>query len=149
MSEQKIIKIAIIDDHDLLRESICQFLKDHGLETVFEAENGQLALIKMEACEMLPDLCIVDVNMPVMDGFETVKSLRAKYPLLKFLAFSVNDDENDVVQMLRNGADGYILKGADPQELAKAIRVICDGGRYFSAGICEVAKEYFKPRLQS
>ena len=142
MSEQKIIKIAIIDDHDLLRESICQFLKDHGLETVFEAENGQLALIKMESCEMLPDLCI-------FDGFETVKSLRAKYPLLKFLAFSVNDDENDVVQMLRNGADGYILKGADPQELAKAIRVICDGGRYFSAGICEVAKEYFKPRLQS
>ena len=149
MSEQKIIKIAIIDDHDLLREGICQFLEEKGFETVFEAENGEAAMMKIEACEMLPDLCIVDVNMPIMNGFETVKTLRAKYPPLKFLAFSINDDEKDVVQMLQNGADGYILKGADPLELTKAIRVICGGRRYFSAGICQVVKDYFKPRSQS
>ncbi|MCH5685258.1 response regulator transcription factor [Niabella sp. W65] len=127
---------------------MCQFLEEKGFETVFEAENGEAAMMKIEACEMLPDLCIVDVNMPIMNGFETVKTLRAKYPPLKFLAFSINDDEKDVVQMLQNGADGYILKGADPGT-DKGHPGHLRWGRYFSAGICQVVKDYFKPRSQS
>ncbi|WP_185291034.1 MULTISPECIES: response regulator [Weeksellaceae] len=138
------IKVAMIDDHDLLRKGICDFLKDFGFEIIFEAENGKLALEKMEEIEVIPDVMVVDINMPVMNGFETAKALLKKYPQTNVLAFSINDDVQDVVKMLQRGVKGYILKGADPEELKKAITVLNDGGRYFSAGVCEIAKEYYK-----
>lgn len=146
---EKAIRIALIDDHDLLREGILKVFGSYGFETVFDAENGKSAMEKMEACESLPDLCIVDVNMPVMNGFETTKTLLGKYPQMRVLAFSVNDNEKDVVKMLESGASGYILKGADPVELQKAIEVICNGGKYFSAGVCEIATAYFQKLSQS
>ncbi|HCN48281.1 DNA-binding response regulator [Elizabethkingia anophelis] len=145
MGKEKIIKIGMIDDHDLLRKGICDFIRDDdNFEIVFEAENGKLALKKMEQIEVIPDIMVVDINMPVMNGFETAKALLEKYPQTKILAFSINDDVQDVVKMLNSGAKGYILKGADPEELKKAITVLNDGGRYFSAGVAEVAKEYYK-----
>lgn len=111
MNTMQIIRVALIDDHDLLRDGICKFLESFGFQTVFEAENGKVALDEMQKVEVLPDVCIVDINMPVMDGFETTKALNADYPNVKILAFSVNDDEKDVLKMLKNGAAGYILKG--------------------------------------
>lgn len=144
MSDKKAIRIGMIDDHDLLREGICKFLGKYGFETIFDVDSGKSAIDKMERCEIIPDLCIVDVNMPVMNGFETTKALHEKYPELKILAFSVNDDDKDVLKMLQSGADGYLLKGADPEELKRAIEVICNGGRYFSAGVSEIAKKYFR-----
>ncbi len=150
MSDNKnIIRIALIDDHDLLRQGILQLLGGVGFETVFEAENGQSAMQKIAACATLPDLCIVDVNMPVMDGFETTRTLLGRYPQLRILAFSVNDNEKDVLKMLECGANGYILKGADPAELKKAIEIIYNGGCYFSAGVSEIARGYFEQQLQS
>ncbi len=119
-------------------------LTDFGFETIFEAANGQIAFEKMEQCEMLPSVCVIDVNMPVMDGFETTKIMRQRYPGIKILAFSVNDDANDVVRMLDCGANGYLLKGADPDEIKNAIETIANDGRYFSMGITEIAQEYFQ-----
>jgi DNA-binding NarL/FixJ family response regulator len=78
-----------------------------------------------------------------MNGFDTTKALLEKYPQINILAFSVNDEVQDVVKMLTCGAKGYMLKGADPEELKKAITVLNDGGRYFSAGVAEVAKEFY------
>lgn len=144
MNTMQIIRVALIDDHDLLRDGICKFLDSFGFQTIFEAENGKVALDKMKKGGVLPDVCIVDVNMPVMDGFETAKKLIHEYPNVKVLAFSVNDEEKDVLKMLRSGAHGYILKGADPGELKKAIEVVYSGGRYFSAGISDIAERYFK-----
>lgn len=144
MSREETIKVAMIDDHDLLRKGICDFLIGFGFEILFEAENGKLAMEKMKQSEVIPDVMVVDINMPVMNGFETAKALLEKYPQTKVLAFSINDDVQDVVKMLDCGAKGYILKGADPEELKKAIKVLNDGGCYFSAGVVEAAKEYFR-----
>lgn len=144
MIKEETIKVAMIDDHDLLRKGICDFLIGYGFEIMFEAENGKLAMEKMAETEVIPDVIVVDINMPVMNGFETAKALLEEYPQTKILAFSVNDDVQDVVKMLQRGVKGYILKGADPEELKKAITVINDGGHYFSAGVCEIAKEYYK-----
>ncbi|RTZ46108.1 response regulator transcription factor [Chryseobacterium arthrosphaerae] len=71
----------------------------------------------MEEIEVVPDVMVVDINMPVMNGFETAKALNEKYPQTKVLAFSINDDVQDVVKMLQRGVKGYILKGADPKNL--------------------------------
>lgn len=149
IKNKKTIRIALIDDHDLLREGILRFLESFGFETVFEAENGQSAIDKIADCETIPDLCIVDVNMPVMNGFETTKALCEKYPQLKVLAFSVNDDKGDVMKMLKSGATGYVLKGGDPTELQKAIEIVCNGGWYFSAGVYDTAKLYFSQQPPS
>lgn len=145
MSKGQTIKIAFIDDHDLLRKGVCDFIQDDdNFEIVFDAENGKTAMEKMEQIKVVPDVMVVDINMPVMNGFDTAKALLEKYPQTNILAFSVNDEVQDVVKMLNCGAKGYMLKGADPEELKKAIKVISDGGRYFSAGVCEIAKEYYK-----
>ncbi|WP_051293351.1 response regulator [Olivibacter sitiensis] len=145
MSKEQIIKIAFIDDHDLLRKGICDFIRDdNSFEIVFDAENGKAAMEKMAKSEVVPDVMIVDVNMPVMNGFDTTKALVEKYPQTNILAFSVNDEVQDVVKMLSCGAKGYMLKGADPEELKEAIKVMHGGGRYFSAGVCEIAKEYYR-----
>mgnify|MGYP003584786597 FL=1 len=143
MKNEQLIRVAFIDDHDMLRKGICDFLSSYGFEIVFDADNGKSAIEKIAHCEPIPDLCIIDVNMPVMNGFETAKALRGRYPQLKMLAFSVNDDEKDVVKMLECGANGYLLKGADPDELQKAIEVVYSGGMYFSAGVSEIAEEFF------
>lgn len=144
MSKEETIKVAMIDDHDMLRKGICDFLIGYGFEILFEAENGKLALEQMEQSKVIPDVMVVDINMPVMNGFDTAKALLEKYPQTNILAFSANDDVKDVVKILNCGAKGYILKGADPEELRKAIVAINGGGRYFSAGVCEIAKEYYK-----
>ncbi|WP_026712950.1 response regulator [Flavobacterium daejeonense] len=142
-NKEEIIRVAIIDDHDLLRNGICQFLNSFGFATIFEVENGLAALEKIERNHLIPDVCIVDINMPVMDGFELTKILRKKYPAVKVIAFSVNDDEKNVIKMLKLGASGYVLKGADPKELEEAVKVIHNGGRYFSVGVAKIAQEYF------
>lgn len=145
MSKEKIINVAFIDDHDLLRKGICDFIReDENFEIVFDAENGKAAMEKMEQCDVVPDVMIVDINMPIMNGFDTTKALLEKYPQTNILAFSVNDEAQDVVKMLNCGAKGYMLKGSDPEELKEALKVMYDGGRYFSAGVCEIAQEYFK-----
>lgn len=144
MNREQIIRVALIDDHDLIGDGICKFSDSFGFQIIFKAENGKVAISEMQNGGVLPDVCIVDVNMPVMNGFETAKALSQYYPEVKILAFSVNDDEKDVLEMLRSGVHGYILKGADPGELKKAIEVVYSGGRYFSAGISDIAESYFK-----
>lgn len=131
------IRIALVDDHDTFREGVLRILSDFGFETVFGADSGKSALDEMEACDLIPDVCIVDVSMSVMNGFETTKALCQKYPQLKILALSLNDNEKDVIKMLESGANGYLLKKTDPQELRKAIQIVYHGGQYFSAGIRE------------
>jgi len=144
MRNEQIIRVAIIDDHEMLRSGISQFLDSFGFALIFEVENGLLALEKIERSHLMPDVCIVDINMPVMNGFELTEILSKKYPAIKIVALSVNDDENDVLKMLKCGADGYVLKGADPDELKKAIEVVYNGGRYFSIGISKIAEDYFR-----
>lgn len=143
MKTAQIIRVAIIDDHDLLRKKLCLFLKGAGFETIFEADNGKIALEKLQKCKIRPDICIIDTYMPVMDGYKTSSAIKKKFPEIKLLVFSINDKEKDIVTMLQNGVDGYILKGSDPDELKRGIEVVCNGGRYYSMGIMEIVVEYF------
>ncbi|TWI20309.1 response regulator [Sphingobacterium siyangense] len=144
MNKNNTIRIALIDDRDLLRKGIFGFLGDFGFQYTFEAANGKEALDKMKTCKILPDICVVDVNMPVMNGFETAEKLKQLYPGVKILAFSVNDAEKDVLEMLKRGVDGYILKGADPEELERAVHVIYAGGEYYSVAIKAIVEKFRK-----
>lgn len=144
MNNENVIRIALIDDHDMLRDAIASYLESFGFHISFQAENGKDALQKMAESIFLPDVCIVDLNMPVMNGFETAKALISKYPNVKILAFSVNDDEESITGMIQSGAHGYILKGADPDEIKKAVDILYRNGKYFSVGVYNIIRSYFK-----
>lgn len=141
MDKENVITVALIDDNDLLRNAIRQFLESFGFRLLWEAVNGKETLEKIAGLEV-PNVCIVDINMPVMDGFETVAALRQNYNGLKIIVFSVNDDYRDMEKMLQYGIDGYLLKGADPAELETAVKLVYCGRKYFSEAVRPMVVRY-------
>ena len=127
------IRVAIADDHVMLRKGVAEMLsKTDGLMVVAEAGNGVELLNKMQQSTPLPDVCILDINMPEMNGYETAKAIKEKWPTIRILALSMYDTELNVIKMLRAGAHGYILKDSDPEELKIAIFSVCKNGYYHS-----------------
>jgi DNA-binding NarL/FixJ family response regulator len=127
--ENKII--ALVDDHVLLRSGLAGMLKESGYQVLFEADNGKEFTEKIKR-EPLPDIVLLDINMPVMDGYATAAWIKTNYPDIKVLALSMYDDEEAIIKMLKNGARGYILKDAHPSELKAAIESLATKGFYYS-----------------
>ncbi len=125
------IKVAIVDDHAVLRFGLNKLLSSiEGVEVVIEANNGKEFLELIENKE--PDIAFMDLNMPVMNGFETIKTLKAKKRDIKTIVLSMNDNEQDFKILNDLGVDGYILKDADFDEIERAINTVNAGGKYFS-----------------
>ena len=124
-------KIVLIDDHILLRNGLANLLKDLDFDVLFEADNGMELMEKLQS-SLLPDIALMDINMPRMDGFDTARWLKRNYPEVKILALSMYDDENAIIRMLKCGAGGYILKDSDPAELKAAIHSLLTKGFYQS-----------------
>jgi DNA-binding NarL/FixJ family response regulator len=123
--------IALVDDHILLRNGLASLLQDLDYEVVFEADNGRHFIDKLKT-HQAPDIVLMDINMPEMDGYDTTLWLKKNYPDVKVLALSMYDDENAVIRMLKNGAKGYILKDNEPSELKAAIQALSTKGFYHS-----------------
>jgi DNA-binding NarL/FixJ family response regulator len=123
--------IALVDDHVLLRNGLATLLRDLGYTITFEANHGG-QLIQKLTDNPLPQVILMDINMPVMDGFTATLWLKQHYPRIKVLALSMHDDEGSVVKMIRNGAKGFVLKDCDPDELEAAIESVLHKGFYHS-----------------
>ncbi|MEO8173364.1 MAG: response regulator transcription factor [Sediminibacterium sp.] len=126
------IKVALVDDHVVLRQSLAILV--HKLEdfvVVFEADNGRHLSEQLEI-HTVPDIILLDVTMPVSDGFETANWLKHKYPQIKVLALSMLNNELVVIKMLKNGARGYILKDCEPEELFDALHKVHEQGYYYN-----------------
>jgi DNA-binding NarL/FixJ family response regulator len=123
--------IALVDDHVLLRNGLAALLKDLGCTIVFEADNG-IQLIEKIKTSPLPQVILMDINMPLMDGFESALWLKQHYPQVKVLALSMLDDEQAIIRMIKNGARGYVLKDSDPDELTSAIESVMHKGFFHS-----------------
>lgn len=127
------IHIALADDHAMLRKGVAGVLSQfENMTVVLEACNGKELLDKIEHAQTKPDICILDINMPVMNGYDTAAELRKRWPDIKILALSMYDTELNVIKMLRNGANGYVLKDSDPEELRTAIIAVSKDGFYHS-----------------
>ena len=124
-------KIVLVDDHVLVRKGLGKLVHNLGYRVLFEASNGVEFCEKLDAAD-LPDLVVLDIHMPGMDGYETALWLKKNYPDIKVLALSMYDDDKAVIRMLKNGARGYILKDAEPAELKAAITSIISKGFYYS-----------------
>lgn len=133
MHNNKVIKIGLVDDHNLFRKGLISLVNMLTIEcaVLFEASNGldlQLIIDK----DNLPDIIFLDVNMPEMDGFETVLWLHKEYPSIKVLVISMVGKEETIVRMLKLGVKGYLSKDVEPEELQKAIVSIMDKGFYYT-----------------
>jgi DNA-binding NarL/FixJ family response regulator len=115
------IKIAIADDYPVYREGLQVTLSaNENLEVIFEADNGRELLEKMAI--QLPDLVIMDYKMPEMDGMAATRIIKDKYPAVKVLVISMYQDEKFIRHLMDNGADGYLLKDAEPEQILSSIQ---------------------------
>ncbi|HNS01822.1 MAG TPA: response regulator transcription factor [Anaerolineae bacterium] len=121
------VRLLLVDDQRLMREGLHTLLEmEPGLTVVGEAGNGQEALDAY--AELLPDVTLMDVRMPVMDGVEATRRLRARWPAARVIILTTFDDDEYVFEGLRAGALGYLLKDVSIQELAEAIHTVMAGG---------------------
>jgi DNA-binding NarL/FixJ family response regulator len=131
MAAEKIL-IAIVDDHTLFRNGVAGLMSEFDeLEVVFEAENGQQMQYAL-AKHALPDVVLMDINMPVMDGYDATAWLKKNHPQIKVLALSMFEDDKAVIKMIKSGASGYVLKESKPGELLEAIKTIHTKGVYIN-----------------
>ncbi|WP_028783774.1 response regulator [Thalassobacillus devorans] len=122
-------KIVLIDDHKLFREGVKRILDfEVSFEVVAEGDDGDTAVDLVE--EHDPDVVLMDINMPNMNGVEATAELMSRYPELKVIVLSIHDDENYVTHALKTGAQGYLLKEMDSDALIEAIKVVSEGGSY-------------------
>lgn len=124
--------VALIDDHILLRNGLASMVKNFdGYTVTLEANNGKHFIDQLKHSH-IPDMVLMDINMPEMDGFETTLWLKQRHPEIKILALSMYDNEQSIIRMLKNGARGYILKETEPKEFKAALDSVVSKGYYYS-----------------
>ena len=137
-----IIKLAIADDEALFRKGIKVLLEDNeDLRVIMEAENGQDLLDKLSSCNDFPEVLLLDLQMPILDGIETAKILQERYPDLKIIVLSSHFSKAFVLNMIELGAASYLPKNSDPDEVANTIRSVAQKGFYYNQKVLEVIRE--------
>jgi len=127
-----LIKIAIADDHQLVRQGVSRILTESGHEVVIQADTGKDLLEQLKHKSEEIEIVLLDINMPEMGGVEAAQAISDNYPKLKVIAMSALDDDLNVIRMLRAGARAYVLKSASQEELNRAVRDVESKGYHFS-----------------
>lgn len=140
------VKILLADDHKITRQGLRSLLeKEPDMEVVAEAEEGRTAVRLVR--ELLPDVVVMDVSMPDLNGMEATHQIVAEHPNVKVIALSIHSDNLFVSEMLKSGASGYLLKDCAFEELARAIHVVVDGKTYLSPAVSGVVVDDYLHRL--
>lgn len=150
------IKVAIADDHKIFRSGVINTLIPYeNIRFVFEADDGLHLLQLME--QQQPDVILMDLKMPNMDGIEATVKVKEKYPDVKIIILTMYEDDNFIVHLVENGANAYLLKNADPEEIYEAICTTYEKGFYFNENVnlallkkvLHKNKQQFKPTLKN
>lgn len=137
------IKVLIVDDQEMIRESLELMLNSRvNIKVSGTAVNGLSAI--REAKKNKPDVILMDIRMPGMDGIECMKTIKSFQPTTKVIILTTFDDDEYIYQSLKNGADGFLLKGASINELVKAIELINSGGAIVDTGVSSKVLSLFK-----
>lgn len=145
MSAGEHVRIFLVDDHTLVRAGVRRILESHpGLEVVGEVADGREALAALGAARA--DVLVVDLTMPGMDGFEVMRTARARYPELKILVLTMHARPEYVMRAIEEGADGYLLKDSAVQDLVTAIHEVRQDRVYYSAAVQQGLTELLRER---
>jgi len=132
------IRILLVDDQHIIRQGLRSMLESNpDMEVIGEAENGQRALEQIPTLQ--PDVVLMDIRMPIMDGVAATQAIAQQYPQSRVLVLTTFDDDEYVAQSMRLGAKGYLLKDTEPEELALAIRSVHKGHTQLGPGLFEKA----------
>ena len=141
------IKILVVDDHPLVRFGVISQLKtSHEFEVVGEAEDGEEAVQKAE--KLSPDLILMDLFLPGLSGIEATKIIRKKFPAIRVLVLTGYENRDYVYQIVNSGADGYILKDAEKQQIFDAIRAVMRGEKFFSPRVSKLIIDDFVKKAE-
>lgn len=147
MVEKDVITIALIDDHKLFREGVKRILSyEPSFDVIAEANDGSEAKALIEEHE--PDVVLMDINMPEVNGIEATRELIDHYPNTKVIILSIHEDETYVTHALQSGAQGYLLKEIDTESLMEAIKVVHEGGSYLHPKITHNLVEEYRKLLE-
>jgi DNA-binding NarL/FixJ family response regulator len=139
------IRILIADDHHVVRRGLRALLESPQISVVAECSDGEQALEQAEKHQ--PDVVMLDISMPKLNGVEVTRILKRQHPEIRVLMLTIHENEEYVYQVVRAGADGYVLKTADRKELWTAVKAVMDGGRFFSPGVSNIIVSQFAKRL--
>lgn len=124
--------IAIVDDHVMIAKALTGIIANFGeFEVLYECGNGRELQERFKNSELIPQIVLLDISMPVMNGFETAQWLKENHPGVLVMALSMQDEDQSLITMIKNGAKGYLLKNAHPAELEKALVNLVQKGSYF------------------
>ena len=130
-------RIVVVDDHPVFRKGLSALLRAEGHQVVAEASDGVEAVVVVAA--ELPDVVLMDLSMPLRDGFEATAYITAAHPDTKVLVITLFDDEASVVRALAAGASGYVSKQADPDQVTAAVEAVVHGAMWLGAGVARPA----------
>lgn len=136
------IRVVVVDDHQIVRDGLSALLGAlDGIDVVGSAADGREAL--HVAAETMPDLVVMDIQMPHLDGIEATRFLTGRHPALRVVMLTMNEDDDTILSAIRAGACGYLLKGAGADEVQHAIRAAAAGGMVFGASLAARVAGYF------
>lgn len=143
MRQQK-IDVVITDDHKLFRKGIRSLLGDFDfINRLYEAGNGRELLELLEKTTPKPDVILLDLKMPEMDGMEANKKLKELFPEIKVIVLTMEDDEQFILHLINEGVNGYLMKNADPDELEMALKKVVENDFYFTDDISDLVFRNF------
>jgi len=139
------IRVVIVDDHELFRQGVSAILnRSMDIEVVAEAENGQIAVKKCR--ELLPDVVLMDINMPICDGLEATRQIKRELPYIKILILTVSDSEAMLFEAIKSGASGYVLKNASPTVVMDSLKRVHAGEPVIPGNLAmQIISEFSKP----
>ena len=131
--------VVVVDDHILLSQAIGGLVDafDH-FKVLYVCKNGQDLIEELKKPNNIPDVVLMDVNMPILNGIETTAHLKEHYPDIKVLALSIEEDENTILKMLRAGAKGYLMKDVRKAELKEALHEVIESGYYHTNTVAKI-----------
>lgn len=123
--------VVVVDDHILLSQAISELVNSfENFETKYTCKNGKELLTKLKDPKNIPDLILMDINMPILNGIETTKQVSQNYKNIKIIALSIEEDEQIIINMLKSGAKGYLMKDTKKEILEEALKQVMEKGYY-------------------
>jgi len=141
------VRVLLVEDHTMFRQGVRRLVEEESIDVVGEVDNGQDAITK--AVELVPDVVIMDISMPIMRGIEATSRIKKDVPSAKVVILTIHNEESYLFGALDAGADGYVVKGEDVTILLKAIETVMSGEFYISSEMSSDALEKYEKHKRS